>query len=100
MEILGIDIGGSGIKGAPVEVQTGEFTRDRMRVDTPEPADPQPVAAAAAEIVRHFDWDGPIGVTFPGVVIDGVTRTAVNLTEEWRGLRARDLLAEVCGLPV
>jgi polyphosphate glucokinase len=100
MEILGIDIGGSGIKGAPVEVQTGEFTRDRLRVDTPAPASPRPVAAAVAEIVRHFDWSGPVGVTFPGVVIDGVTRTAANLTEEWLGLAARDLLAEECGAPV
>jgi polyphosphate glucokinase len=100
MEILGIDIGGSGIKGAPVEVQTGDFTRDRLRVDTPEPATPRPVARAVAEIVRHFDWEGPIGVTFPGVVIDGVTETAANLGEDWRGLRASDLLAEECGKPV
>jgi polyphosphate glucokinase len=100
MEILGIDIGGSGIKGAPVEVQTGEFTRDRLRLDTPEPAAPRPVAAAVARIVRHFEWDGPVGVTFPGVVIDGVTHTAANLTQEWRGLQARDLLAEQSGVPV
>jgi len=100
MEILGIDIGGSGIKGAPVETQTGDFTRDRKRVDTPEPAKPRPVAKAVAEIVHHFEWDGPVGVTFPGVVIDGVTRTAANLTDKWRGLQTRDLLAEECGLPV
>ncbi len=100
MEILGIDIGGSGIKGAPVEVQTGEFTRDRLRVETPSPARPDPVAAAVAEIVHHFDWTGPVGVTFPGVVIDGVTRTAANLDEKWRDLPARDLFAEQCGVPV
>jgi polyphosphate glucokinase len=100
MEILGIDIGGSGIKGAPVEIQTGEFTRDRMRVDTPAPAKPRPVAKAVAEIVHHFAWDGPVGVTFPGVVIEGVTRSAANLTDKWRGLRTRDLFAEECGVPV
>jgi polyphosphate glucokinase len=100
MEILGIDIGGSGIKGAPVDTQTGVLTHDRLRVDTPAPATPHPVARAVAEIVRHFDWDGPVGVTFPGVVNDGVTETAANLGEEWRGLRARDLLAEECGAPV
>jgi polyphosphate glucokinase len=100
MEILGIDIGGSGIKGAPVDLGTGEFTRDRLRVETPVPAAPRPVAATVARIVRHFGWTGPVGVTFPGVVIDGVTHTAANLTEEWRGLGARDLLAEECGVPV
>jgi polyphosphate glucokinase len=100
MEILGIDIGGSGIKGAPVQTQTGEFVRDRMRVDTPEPAKPGPVVKAVGEVVRHFDWDGPVGVTFPGVVVDGVTCTAANLTDDWHGLPARDLLAEECGRPV
>jgi polyphosphate glucokinase len=100
MEILGIDIGGSGIKGAPVEIQTGEFTQERMRVDTPEPAKPRPVAKAVAEIVRHFTWDGPVGVTFPGVVIDGVTHTAANLTDKWVGLQARDLFAQEAGVPV
>src|SRR3569833_1980274 len=100
MEILGIDIGGSGIKGAPVEIQTGEFTRDRMRVDTPAPAKPRPVAKAVAEIVHHFAWAGPVGVTFPGVVTEGVPRSAANLTDKWRGLRTRDLFAEECGVPV
>jgi polyphosphate glucokinase len=100
MEILGIDIGGSGVKGAPVEVQTGEFTRDRLKVATPAPAEPRAVAKAVAGIVGHFDWDGPVGVTFPGVVIDGVTHSAANLTDEWRGLQARDLFAEECGVPV
>jgi polyphosphate glucokinase len=100
MEILGIDIGGSGVKGAPVEVQTGEFTRDRLKVATPVPAEPRAVAKAVAGIVGHFGWDGPVGVTFPGVVIDGVTHSAANLTDEWRGLQARDLFAEECGVPV
>jgi polyphosphate glucokinase len=100
MEILGIDIGGSGVKGAPVEVQTGEFTRDRLKVATPAPAEPRAVAKAVAGIVGHFGWDGPVGVTFPGVVIDGVTHSAANLTDEWRGLHARDLFAEECGVPV
>jgi polyphosphate glucokinase len=100
MEILGIDIGGSGVKGAPVEVQTGEFTRDRLKVATPTPAEPRAVAKAVAGIVGHFGWDGPVGVTFPGVVIDGVTHSAANLTDEWRGLQARDLFAEECGVPV
>src|SRR5690242_11159423 len=100
MEIIGIDIGGSGIKGAPVEVQTGEFTAERMRVETPAPAKPRPVAKAVAEIVQHFSWNGPVGVTFPGVVIDGVTHTAANLASKWVGRPARDLFTEVAGVPV
>jgi polyphosphate glucokinase len=100
MEILGIDIGGSGIKGAPVELKTGEFTQERLRVDTPVPSAPRPVAAAVAQIVHHFGWTGQVGVTFPGVVIDGVTRTAANLSEEWIGLPARDLFTETAGVPV
>jgi polyphosphate glucokinase len=100
MEILGIDIGGSGIKGAPVEIQTGELTRERMRVETPDPAKPRPVAKAVTEIVHHFSWDGPVGVTFPGVVIDGVTHTAVNLDGKWVGRQARDLFTEAAGVPV
>jgi polyphosphate glucokinase len=100
MEILGIDIGGSGIKGAPVEIQTGEFTQERMRVETPAPSKPRAVAKAVAEIVHHFSWDGPVGVTFPGVVIDGVTHTAANLSGNWQGRQARDLFAEAAGVPV
>jgi polyphosphate glucokinase len=100
MEILGIDIGGSGVKGAPVDVQAGEFTRDRLRVPTPDPATPDPVAEVVAEIVRHFAWDGPVGVTFPGVVVDGVVRTAANLVDDWVGLRAGELFGEKAGVPV
>src|SRR4051812_14337234 len=100
MEILGIDIGGSGVKGAPVDVRTGELTRDRLRLETPEPAGPRPIARTVADVVGHFGWDGPVGITFPGVVIDGVTRTAANLTEDWRGLPARELFAEESGVPV
>jgi polyphosphate glucokinase len=100
MEILGIDIGGSGIKGAPVETRTGVFARERLKLDTPEPAEPEPVAAAVARIVRHFGWSGPVGVTFPGVVVAGVTHTAANLGEPWIGRPARDLFAEASGVPV
>ena len=100
MEILGIDIGGSGIKGATVELRTGEFTRERMRVETPSPAKPRPVARSVAEVVRHFAWDGPVGVAFPGVVIDGVTYTAANLSGKWAGRCARDLFAAAAGVPI
>jgi polyphosphate glucokinase len=100
MEILGIDIGGSGIKGAPVEMQTGDFTQDRLRIATPDPAKPEPVAEVVAELVRHFDWTGPVGVTFPGVVIDGVVHTAANLVDDWIGSAAAELFATTAGVPV
>jgi polyphosphate glucokinase len=97
MEILGIDIGGSGVKGVPVDVRTGGFTRDRLRLVTPDPAGPEPVAAVVARIVGHFGWTGPVGVTFPGVVVDGVIDTAANLVDDWVGLRAGELFAERAG---
>ncbi|QXJ20188.1 ROK family protein [Actinomadura graeca] len=99
-EMLGIDIGGTGMKGATVDLSDGAFTRERFRIDTPRPAAPEPVAAVAAKIVDHFGWDGPVGVTFPGVVIDGVTLSAANVSKHWIGLDARALLSEATGRPV
>ncbi|MEU5884400.1 polyphosphate--glucose phosphotransferase [Spirillospora sp. NPDC047279] len=100
MEMLGIDIGGSGIKGAPVDLDSGEFTRERLRVDTPHPAEPEPVAEVVARIVEHFGWTGPVGATYPGVVVDGVTRTAANVSGKWIGLDAAELFSEAAGNPV
>ncbi|WP_240506218.1 polyphosphate--glucose phosphotransferase [Thermoactinospora rubra] len=88
---LGIDIGGSGVKGAPVDVTTGSLTQDRLRIPTPQPATPDAVAAVVREIVKHFAWTGPVGVTFPGVVVDGVVRTAANVDRSWVGVDARAL---------
>ncbi|MFF4419023.1 polyphosphate--glucose phosphotransferase [Streptosporangium sp. NPDC001559] len=99
METLGIDIGGSGIKGAPVDVARGELTQERLRIPTPVPSKPKAVAEVVAEIVAHFGWTGQVGVTFPGVVIDGVARTAANVDHEWIGTDARALFAGMTGLP-
>ncbi|WP_083597793.1 ROK family protein [Actinomadura madurae] len=96
-EMLGIDIGGSGIKGAPVDLSTGEFTRERFRMATPQPSRPKPVAKVLAEIVDHFGWDGPVGVTYPGVVIDGVALSAANVSKRWIGLDAASLIAKATG---
>ncbi|WP_084263302.1 polyphosphate--glucose phosphotransferase [Actinomadura formosensis] len=96
-EMLGIDIGGSGIKGAPVDLSDGSFTRDRFRIATPHPARPKPVAKVLARIVEHFGWDGPVGVTYPGVVIDGVAMSAANVSRRWLGVDAASLLADVTG---
>ncbi|TDC86506.1 polyphosphate--glucose phosphotransferase [Actinomadura sp. 7K507] len=96
-EMLGIDIGGSGIKGAPVDLSDGSFTRERFRVDTPRPPKPKPVAKVVAEIVEHFDWRGPVGVTYPGVVINGVAMSAANVSKHWIGTDAASLMADATG---
>jgi len=100
MEALGIDIGGSGIKGAPVDVATGRLTRARLRVPTPHPAKPRAVAEVVVRIARHFEWAGPVGVTFPGVVIDGIAGSAANVDKDWIGTNARELFAVATGLAV
>ncbi|MFF1897133.1 polyphosphate--glucose phosphotransferase [Streptomyces sp. NPDC058206] len=100
MQIFGVDIGGSGIKGAPVDLDRGDLAQERHKVLTPQPATPKDVADSVAEVVGHFDWSGPVGVTFPGVVTGGVTRTAANVDKSWIDHDARTLLGEKLGLPV
>jgi len=97
MHALGIDIGGTGTKAAPVDLDTGKFLADRVKVATPQPAAPDAVAEVVSKLVEAFSWSGPIGVTFPGVVMNGVTRTAANLDKAWIGLDARSLLAKAAG---
>lgn len=100
MEILGIDIGGSGIKGAPVDVTTGQLTAERFRLPTPQPATPKAVSKIVAKVARHFDWHAPIGITFPAVVQNGITMSAANVDKSWIGAPAETLLAEATGCPV
>jgi polyphosphate glucokinase len=100
MHALGIDIGGTGIKGAPVDTDEGKLLADRQKIDTPHPARPDAVADVVGQLVKSFSWSGPIGITFPGVVTSGVTRTAANLDPAWLGLDARALFAEAAGNPV
>lgn len=90
MAVLGIDIGGSGIKGAPVDVETGTFLENRCRIPTPSPGNPDQVIEVIRRIVNHFDWEGKIGAGFPGVVRHGVIQTAANVSKEWVG---EDLVA-------
>lgn len=97
---LGVDIGGSGMKAAPVDLVTGRLTEDRLRVRTPQPATPPAVADVVAELVEHFSWTDPIGVTFPAVVKDGVTMTAANVDPSWIGCDAATLLSSRTGCPV
>lgn len=100
MQILGIDIGGTGIKGAPVNIESGEMTAPRFRLPTPVPARPNAVAETVAEVVRHFEWKGAVGVGFPGVVSSGFTRSAANVHKKWINLNAQELLARATGCPV
>jgi polyphosphate glucokinase len=100
VEVLGVDIGGSGIKTAPVDVTAGALTRERIKVATPQPAKPKAVAEAVRGLVEQFGWSGKAGITFPGVVTDGVIRTAANLDPAWIGMNARDLFGSATGLEV
>ncbi|MFI1969132.1 polyphosphate glucokinase [Streptomyces cinnamoneus] len=101
MNVFGVDIGGSGIKGAPVDPGRGEVTEERFKVLTPRPATPDAVASCVRKVVRHFGVPvGPVGVTFPGVVAGGTTRTAANVAEEWIGQDAAGLFGEELGAPV
>jgi polyphosphate glucokinase len=100
MKILGVDIGGSGIKGAPVDVIKGVLTAERQRFATPQPSVPEAVGQVVAELVQNFSWQGPIGCTFPAVVKAGVTYTAANVDSAWIGFNGQKLLAEKTGCPV
>ncbi|MFF5702208.1 polyphosphate--glucose phosphotransferase [Streptomyces sp. NPDC012794] len=97
MKIFGVDIGGSGIKGAPVDLERGELAQERHKVATPQPATPEGVAGCVAEVVDAFSWEGPVGVTFPGVVTGGVIRTAANMDKGWVGVDAAALLSDRLG---
>jgi polyphosphate glucokinase len=98
--ILGVDIGGSGIKGAPVDLEAGEFAAERVRVPTPQPATVEDVVKATGEVVRQFPGATSIGVTFPGVVVHGVVKTAANMHKSWVDAPAADLFAAEVGVPV
>jgi len=100
VDVLGIDIGGSGIKAAPVDVASGTLTAPRVKVPTPRPALPAAIADAVQGLVEDFNWSGPAGIAFPGVVIGGVTHTAANLAPAWIGLDAQALFGKATGLTV
>ncbi len=98
--ILGIDIGGSGIKGAPVDTATGKLVAERHRIPTPEGAHPDAVKDVVVELVRHFGHAGPVGITFPGIVQHGHTLSAANVDKAWIGLDADTLFTEATGRDV
>lgn len=100
MEIFGIDVGGSGIKGAPVNIESGELLTERHRIPTPKPATPEAVAGIVAELVAHFDWKGKVGCGFPSVVQKGVVKTASNIDKSWIGTNANELFSQKSGCEV
>lgn len=100
MKTLGIDIGGSGIKGALVDTEKGEMVTDRLRIPTPQPAKPKAVIGVLKQIVDHFEYSGPIGVGIPAVVIKGVTYSAANIDNDWIGYDSQSAMAEATGCPV
>ena len=100
MNVFGIDVGGSGIKGAPVDTETGELLAERTRIKTPKPATPEAIAATAVEVIRRSGWDGPVGCGFPAVVKEGVVRTAANIDERTIGFGIQGRLEQDLGTPV
>jgi polyphosphate glucokinase len=97
---LGIDIGGTGMKAAPVDLATGELVADRYRIDTPKPANPEAMAVVVRELVEHFEWTGPVGVGFPAVVRKGVVESAANIDESWINVDADAVFTAATGLAV
>lgn len=99
MEILGIDVGGSGIKGALVNIETGELTTERFRLPTPQPSKPQKVADTIQKVIDHFDYKGPVGCGFPTLVHHGKARLHSNLDPAWTGIQIDELFQKKTGLP-
>jgi polyphosphate glucokinase len=97
MQALGIDIGGTGIKGAPVDLATGKLVTDRKKIATPQPATPEAVAEVVREVAQSFGWTGVSGATFPGVVINGTIRSAANVDKSWLGTDAAALFGKATG---
>jgi polyphosphate glucokinase len=97
---FGVDIGGTGIKGAPVDLATGQLTAERVRIATPQPATPEAVGKVVAEVVNHFGWKGPIGVTFPAAIKGGVALTAANVDKKWIGTNIEQTLSAATGTKV
>ena len=100
MQAFGIDIGGTGIKGAPVDLETGNLAVDRKKIATPHPATPEAVSEVVRELVQSFGWTGVTGATFPGVVIGGTIRSAANVDKSWIGTDAAGLFGKAIGADV
>lgn len=98
--ILGVDIGGTGIKGGLIDLNSGEMVSERFRLDTPQPATPEAVAATFRELVQHFEWKGLIGVGFPAIVRRGIALSAANIDKSWIGTNVAKLLCDASACQV
>ena len=99
MKILGMDIGGSGIKAAIVDTKTGELISDRHRIATPKPATPHAVAQVVKEMINHFNWEKAVGCSFPTTIIDGKCIHSGNLSEKWKNVQVDDYFKDACNVP-
>lgn len=99
MEILGIDVGGSGIKGAIVNTRKGELVTERYRIPTPKPATPAAVIETIEAVINKFDWHGPVGCGFPAAVKNEIVKTASNIDNSWIGVNASARIEEKTGCP-
>jgi polyphosphate glucokinase len=97
---MGVDVGGTGIKGGIVHLETGDLVSDRFKIATPQPATPEAVSKTIADLVAMAAWSGPIGCALPSVIRHGVVRTAANIDPAWIGLDGDDFISEVVGEPV
>lgn len=100
MKVLGIDVGGSALKGAPVDTRAGRLLADRLRIEISADLPPEEVAARAGELTRHFRWRGPVGIGFPGVIEGNRILTAANLCKKFVGLQGSALFGRATGCPV
>lgn len=98
--ILGIDVGGSGIKGALVDIKKGKMVSERHRIETPQPATPKAMIRVMGQIVEHFNYQGPVGVGFPAIVQDGIVLSAANVDDKWIGYAGQKRIAKRTGCPV
>ena len=98
--VLGVDIGGSGIKGGLINIKSGEMVSERHRIPTPQPATPQAVAKTFGDLVRHFKWQGPMGVGFPAIVHHGKALSASNIDKSWINTDIQLILSNVSQCPV
>lgn len=99
MKILGIDVGGSGIKGAIVDTNKGELLTERHRIPTPQPPEPMAMIRTIEEIIAHFEWEGPVGCGFPAAVKNEIVKTASNIDDKWIGLNASERIQKETGCP-
>ena len=97
MEVLGIDIGGTGVKGGVVDTTTGKLVRDRFRLLTPQPATPKALSRAVSEVVAHFEWSGRAGCGFPGIIRGDLVRSAVHVSNKWLGKNVKKNFDQVTG---